>query len=125
MLNFNPSKRPSAVKCLQHSFFQCNDVLKFYGFKINKEDDSNNDINGERNKKNINFAMSMNSNNNFMNLNNDDNNNLGGGNISEPNLIGNDNLYNSEIINNNSNNGHLYSNNKFKGGKIKFEDLLE
>ena len=125
MLNFNPSKRPSAVKCLQHSFFQCNDVLKFYGFKINKEEDANNDINGERNKKNINFAMSMNSNNNFMNLNNDDNNMLGGGNISEPNLIGNDNLYNSEIINNNSNNGNLYSNNKFKGGKIKFEDLLE
>ena len=38
MLNFNPSKRPSAIKCLQHPFFQCYEVIRFYGIKFNRKD---------------------------------------------------------------------------------------
>ena len=40
MLSFNPAERPSAVKCLQHPFFQCYEVLKFYGVKFNNNDDA-------------------------------------------------------------------------------------
>lgn len=38
MLSFNPIKRPTAAQCLQHPFFQCFDILSFYGLKpiINK-----------------------------------------------------------------------------------------
>ncbi len=35
MLNFNPAKRPTASDCLQHPFFQCYDLLCFYGLKTN------------------------------------------------------------------------------------------
>ena len=64
MLNFNPSKRPSAVKCLQHPFFQCYEVLRFYGIKFNaKEDNNNNDDKKENNN------LSNNANNNMNNFN--------------------------------------------------------
>ena len=64
MLCFNPSKRPSAVKCLQHPFFQCNEILRYFGFNVKKED-----IEEKKNNNNNNFAMSMNNrSNNFLNL---------------------------------------------------------
>ena len=43
MLNFNPSNRPNAVQCLQHPFFQCYEVLRFYGIKFNTKEDTNDD----------------------------------------------------------------------------------
>ena len=64
MLCFNPSKRPSAVKCLQHPFFQCNEILRYFGFNVKKEE-----IEEKKNNNNNNFAMSMNNrSNNFLNL---------------------------------------------------------
>ena len=54
MLSFNPSKRPSAIKCLQHPFFQCYEVLKFYW---NNSGEGNNE---NRNNNEKNFSMSMN-----------------------------------------------------------------
>ena len=61
MLNFNPSNRPNAVQCLQHPFFQCYEVLRFYGIKFNTKEDTNDDkkeiINSNNNN---NFANSMN-----------------------------------------------------------------
>ena len=64
MFCFNPSKRPSAVKCLQHPFFQCNEILRYFGFNVKKED-----IEEKKNNNNNNFAMSMNNrSNNFLNL---------------------------------------------------------
>ena len=64
MLCFNPSKRPSAVKCLQHPFFQCNEILRYFGFNVKKED-----IEEKKNNNNNNFAMNMNNrSNNFLNL---------------------------------------------------------
>jgi len=64
MLNFNPSKRPSAVKCLQHPFFQCYEVLTFFGIKFNNKDENNNNNDDKKentntNNINNNFAMSM------------------------------------------------------------------
>ncbi len=56
MLNFNPANRPSAVKCLQHPFFQCYEVLRFYGIKFNNEEENN-----DKKENQNNFAMSMNS----------------------------------------------------------------
>jgi male germ cell-associated kinase len=50
MLSFNPMKRPTAAQCLQHPFFQCFDILSFYGLKpvINKLSSSsvNSSLNG-------------------------------------------------------------------------------
>ena len=68
MLCFNPSKRPSAVKCLQHPFFQCNEILRYFGFNLKKEESED--------KKNCNFALSLNSkSSNFLNLIDEENNN--------------------------------------------------
>lgn len=64
MLNFNPSKRPSAVKCLQHPFFQCYEVLRFYGIKFNAKDDNNNNDDKKENNN-----LSNNNNNNMNNFN--------------------------------------------------------
>ena len=112
MLCFNPSKRPSAVKCLQHPFFQCNEILRYFGFNIKKE---------EEEKKNNNFALSMNSrSNNFLNLieevNNNNNNNSG--NKQSKNEIN----YDDEVFfsQNNSNSKIQKSNNNLK----RFEDFL-
>ena len=62
MLNFNPSKRPSAIKCLQHPFFQCYEVLRFYGIKFNTKEENNSDDRKENTNNNANmnnFALSM------------------------------------------------------------------
>ena len=66
MLNFNPSNRPNAVQCLQHPFFQCYEVLRFYGIKFNTKDDSNDDKKENINSNNNNFANSMNNASNQM-----------------------------------------------------------
>ena len=58
MLNFNPNKRPTAVKCLQHPFFQCYEVLKFYDIKFNNRDEQENTNEDIKN----NFSLSMNNN---------------------------------------------------------------
>ena len=63
MLNFNPDKRPSAVKCLQHPFFQCYEVLKFYGIKFNNREKDNNE--DKKENYNNNFSLSMNNNEQF------------------------------------------------------------
>ena len=57
MLNFNPSKRPSAIKCLQHPFFQCYEVIRFYGIKFNSKDT---DTEEKKENNNNNFSLSMN-----------------------------------------------------------------
>ena len=68
MLCFNPSKRPSAVKCLQHPFFQCNGILRYFGFNDKKDESEE--------KKNNKLALSLNSkSSNFMNLIDEGNNN--------------------------------------------------
>lgn len=64
MLNFNPEKRPSAVKCLQHPFFQCYEVLKYYGIKFNNREDKENNEEKKENYNN-NFSLSMNNNEQF------------------------------------------------------------
>ena len=61
MLNFNPNKRPTAVKCLQHPFFQCYEVLKFYDIKFNNRDEQENTNEDIKN----NFSLSMNNNEQF------------------------------------------------------------
>ena len=60
MLNFNPAKRPSAVKCLQHPFFQCYEVLKFYGIKFNNREEQENNNEDKNENYNNNFSLSMN-----------------------------------------------------------------
>jgi len=78
MLNFNPSKRPSAVKCLQHPFFQCYEVLRFYGIKLDVKEDNNHENKKENKKENLNenihnmnnFSSSMNNTSNQI-LNNE------------------------------------------------------
>ena len=57
MLNFNPSKRPSAIKCLQHPFFQCYEVIRFDGVKVNRKDT---DTEEKKENNNNNFSLSMN-----------------------------------------------------------------
>jgi protein kinase len=49
MLSFNPIKRPSAVKCLQHPFFQCFDILSFFGLKVNVGGNHSNTNNNNNN----------------------------------------------------------------------------
>ena len=65
MLNFNPDKRPSAVKCLQHPFFQCYEVLKFYGIKFNNREEQENNNEDKNENYNNNFSLSMNNNEQF------------------------------------------------------------
>ena len=67
MLNFNPAKRLSAVKCLQHPFCQCYEVLKFYGIRFNNREDREERENNEDKKGNINnnFSLSVNNNEQF------------------------------------------------------------
>ena len=117
MLCFNPSKRPSAVKCLQHPFFQCNEILRYFGFNVKKEENEE-----KKNNNNNNFAMSMNSrSNNFLNLieesNNNNNNNSG-------NKQKKQNEFNYEedafFSHNNSNSKIQKGNNNLK----RFEDFL-
>ena len=100
MLNFNPEKRPSAVKCLQHPFLQCYEVLKFYGIRFNNREVWEERENNEDKKENINnnFSLSVNNNEQFRGDLNDS--------------FGN----NTEINNNNKNH-------TFKNGS-KFEDFL-
>ena len=72
MLCFNPAKRPSAVKCLQHPFFQCNEILRYFGFNVKKDESEE--------KNNNNLALSLNSkSSNFLNMIDEgDNNNFSG-----------------------------------------------
>jgi protein kinase len=114
MLCFNPSKRPSAVKCLQHPFFQCNEILRYFGFNVKKEE------NEEKKNNNNNFAMSMNSrSNNFLNLIEEGNNNNYSGNKQKKQ---NEFNYEEDVFfsQNNSNSKLQKSNNNLK----RFEDFL-
>ncbi len=114
MLCFNPSKRPSAVKCLQHPFFQCNEILRYFGFNVKKEE------NEEKKNNNNNFAMSMNSrSNNFLNLIEEGNNNNHSGNKQKKQ---NEFNYEEDVFfsQNNSNSKLQKSNNNLK----RFEDFL-
>jgi len=112
MLCFNPSKRPSAVKCLQHPFFQCNEILRYFGFNIKKD---------EEEKKNNNFAMSMNSrSNHFLNLIDEGNNNNNSGNKQ---FKQNELNYDDEVIfSQNNSNSKLHNNNN--NNLKRFEDFL-
>ena len=83
MLCFNPVKRPSAIKCLQHPFFQCYDILTFFGLKVSlggKEErkESGNKRNNNNSIVNNIFSMSAMSNSNSKINNNNNNNNLSG-----------------------------------------------
>ncbi len=49
MLTFNPLKRPTAAKCLQHPFFQCYDILSLYGLKPIITKFSSNSVNNSLN----------------------------------------------------------------------------
>lgn len=111
MLSFNPAKRPSATKCLQHAFFQCYDILTFFGLKLNKENTMLNSGSNvslkdkDKKKKNINtsgYDGNMSANNNVFassNLSKHNSTNLAGS------------VSNKEV------NGH-------KANKIRFEDFL-
>ncbi|MCQ2818156.1 MAG: serine/threonine-protein kinase [archaeon] len=53
MLSFNPKKRPDAVQCLQHPFFQCYDLLSFFGLKIlNSKEKEQTNSSGKKNQLN-------------------------------------------------------------------------
>lgn len=85
MLSFNPVKRPSAIKCLQHPFFQCYDILTFFGLKVNTNSKEEKKESGSNNKRNNNinvghnlFSMSAMSNSNSKINSNNGNNNLSG-----------------------------------------------